>query len=443
MARGPRRIKRRRRKPGDIQGLLARASEFQRNGDLDQARRLFEQALRMRPDWPPLLNALGTVFMDMGEYKGAKACFRKASMSSVPYPPALYNMARLCHMSGDLTGAVKYYRQAVDAEPGMAMAWNNLGLLLMDSGQAQQAVSCFEKATEAAPDSGEAWNNLGLALEDMERFRDAVAAFQKAISLHPGHISALFNLGALELRLGNRNEAAGLLEKVLDLDSNNESARYLLQGLGRLPAPEAAPVGHVKKVFDDCAEKFEQVLVRRLQYRTPEALYQLVSPHLGSGLNILDLGCGTGLGADLYRPHAALLAGMDASERMLGVAERKNIYDRLFCADILSPWDLDGLLFHLIYSSDVFVYFGSLDTVLAEMHRNVAAEGVVAFSVEILNSSSQPFMLQESGRFAHSPAYVMDRVAAAGFYFVDSAETVLRKEQGEDVQGLLVVAKRR
>ncbi len=427
----------------DIQDLLARASEFQRKGDLRQARRLFEQALDMRPDWPPLLNALGTVLMDMGEHKGAEACFRKASMSAAPYPPALYNMARLCHLSGDLTGAMKYYRETVDAEPGMAMAWNNLGLLLRDAGQAQQAVSCFEKATGTAPDSSEAWNNLGLALEDMERFPDAATAFQKAISLHPGHISALFNLGALELRLGNRNEAAELLERVLELDSHNESARYLLQGLGRLPAPEAAPVDHVKKVFDDCAEKFEQVLVKRLEYRTPEALYQLVRPYLGSGLNILDLGCGTGLGADLYRPHAALLAGMDASERMLRVAERKHVYDRLFCADILSPWDVDGLSFHLIYSSDVFVYFGRLDAVLAEMHRNVDTEGVVAFSVEMLNSSSQPFRLQENGRFAHSPAYVRDKLATAGFSLLDSAETVLRKEQGEDVQGLLVVAKRK
>ncbi len=426
----------------NIDALLAEASMHHRQGNLPEAKRLFEQALKQRPDWPPLLNALGTVLMDLGELQDAAGCFEKASPETTPYPPALYNMARLHHLSGNIVSAVKFYRAVTEADPRMAMAWNNLGLLLRESGEAEEAAGCFEKAIDTAPESAEAWNNLGLALEDLDRLSDAASAFRRAIELHSDHVSALFNLGALELRLGNRDEAAGLLERVVELDDRNESARFLLQGLGLLPAPDAAPVSHVKKVFDQCAEKFEKTLVEKLEYRTPAALFEVVKPWLKPDMAILDLGCGTGLGADFYRPYARFLAGIDASEKMLEVADRKNIYDLLICRDILSSWDIEEQRFDLIYSSDVFVYFGKLDFVLLEIFRHLVPGGTVAFSVERLVASTEPFLLQESGRFAHSPVYVREQLEASGFRLVETEETVLRKEGGEDVQGLLVVAQR-
>jgi predicted TPR repeat methyltransferase len=430
------------RKPQGIDTLLAEASAHHRQGNLPDAKRLFEQALKLRPDWPPLLNALGTVLMDMGELQDAALRFEKASPETAPYPPALYNMARLHHISGNILSAMKFYRAVTAADPGMAMAWNNLGLLLQERGDAGQATECFEKALDSSPESAEVWNNLGLALEDLDRLSDAAEAFRRAVDLHSDHVSALFNLGALELRLGNRDEAARLLKRVLELDDRNESACYLLQGLGLLPAPDAAPVSHVKKVFDQCAEKFEKTLVEKLEYRTPAALFDLVKPCLKPDMAILDLGCGTGLGADFYRPYASMLAGMDASEKMLEVAGRKNIYDRLGCRDILSSWDIEEQRFDLIYSSDVFVYFGKLDFVFSEISRHLVPGGVVAFSVERLTSSPVPFLLQESGRFAHSSAYVLEQLEASGFRLFETGESVLRKEGGEDVQGLLVVAQK-
>jgi len=427
----------------DIDPLLAQASMHHQQGNLSEARRLFEQALGYRPDWPPLLNALGTVLMDMGNNEDAVSCFEKASPETRPYPPALYNLALLFQVRGDAEAAIRYCRATVSAAPDMAMAWNNLGLLLMEKGRAEEGAQCFEKALETAPDAVEVWNNLGLALQDAERPDRSVQAFRKALALRPDHVSALFNLGALELRLENYQEALRLLSRVIELDENNESARYLLQSLGALPAPDAAPVSHVKKVFDQCASQFEKTLVKKLEYQTPAALFQLVSPLLTQDMSILDLGCGTGLGAEYYRPHASLLAGMDASEKMLEVARSKSLYDRLFCRDILAPWDIEGLRFDLIYSSDVFVYFGRLDFVLSEIHRHLMAEGgILAFSVERLASLSMPFVLQENGRFAHSPHYVLEQLESAGFRPRERVETVLRKEGGKDVRGVLILARR-
>lgn len=422
---------------GEIERILADASMHHRSGNFSRARDMFEQVLELRPDWPPLLNALGSVLHDMGDHEKAMECFRQASESE-PYPPAIYNMARVCHITGDNAGAMRYYRDAVRIDPHMPMAWNNLGLLCRQDGNAAQAVECFERALEEAPDAVEAWNNLALALEDMGHASRAADALRKAVSLQPEHVSALYNLGALEIRQGNREEASRFLEKVLELETGNQSARYLLQSLGRLPAPDAAPVEHVRKVFDECAEKFEKTLVEQLDYKTPNLLFRLVRPWLEQGMSILDLGCGTGLGAEFYRPFARMLAGMDASAGMLKQAEAKNVYDCLYCRDILAPWDIH-MVFDLVYSSDVFVYFGRLDGVLAEISRHLAPGGIAAFSTELLSDPGASFALHGKGRFAHSISYVKRQVKECGCTLLALEEAVLRKEGGADVKGMLAV----
>jgi predicted TPR repeat methyltransferase len=78
----------------------------------------------------------------------------------------------------------------------------------------------------------------------------------------------------------------------------------MLQSLGTSTTPDAAPAQHVRRIFDQCAGTFEKTLVNDLEYKTPELLFNLVRPHLKQDLTVLDLGCGTGLGSQFYRPYA-------------------------------------------------------------------------------------------------------------------------------------------
>ena len=428
----------------NIEQVLAEASRMHREGRLKDASAMFCRALEMKPGWAPVLNALGTVLLDSDDTVSARKKFSEAASGASPYAPALYNLGRLCQAEGDLKGAARYYRKAVDIEPGMAMGWNNLGLVLREAGELSRALDCFRRAVELDPGSAHACNNLALCLEDLDRLDEARDVLEKTLSSAPEYLPALYNLAALCIRLGRHDRASALLEKVLEIEPENQSAIFLLQGLGRLPQPDAAPVTHVKKVFDDCASRFESTLVEKLEYRTPEALFQVVRPYLEDNMNVLDLGCGTGLGAELYRPFARVLEGIDASEKMLEQAAGKQIYDALYCRDILSPWNIGGKCYDLIYSSDVFVYFGSLKAVLCEMERHLADRGLAAFSVEKLGSSaSQGYLLRESGRFAHSEMFVREELDNAGFDVLTSAVTVLRKEAGKDVDGLLWIVRKR
>jgi predicted TPR repeat methyltransferase len=83
---------------------------------------------------------------------------------------------------------------------------------------------------------------------------------------------------------------------------------------------------------------------------------------------------------------------------MLQKASEKNIYDDLIVFDVLQDWTFSQP-FDLIYSSDVFVYFGNLDPIIRSASSYLVHGGIIAFSVEKLEDDSMEYQLFPSGRY--------------------------------------------
>jgi len=421
--------------------LLKKASLAHREGRLAEAEKGYLEVLKNKPDWGAVLNALGTVFMDQAQLDKAQRVFEKATELRPPYSPAYYNLARLMQLKNDHKGAISIYRAMLEKQPGFGQAWNNLGTAYRETGDLDEALSCFRRAVEFSPDMAEAWNNLGVAQDEVNMIQDAAKSYRKAIEIRSDYASAHFNLGIYLQKLGLFKEAEDHYKKVLKTKPDDKSARFMLQSLGTLETPDAAPAEYVRKVFDGCAGTFEKTLVENLEYKTPELLFDLVRPYLTNEMTILDLGCGTGLGSQFYRPFAKKLIGVDVSLKMLEKAAEKKIYDRLEAFDILQDWKFPQK-FDLIYSSDVFVYFGNLDTVIRSASSYLVSSGIIAFSVERLDNPSMGYRLFPSSRYAHSQTYTQEALRRHGLHLLEEAEADIRKESGDQVKGLLFVAKK-
>lgn len=425
----------------DYQPLLMRASEAHREGRLGEAEKLYLKVLKDRPGWGQLLNALGTVYLDQNKREKAQSCFVRASNLKPPNIAACYNLARMKQQMGDHAAAVPIYLKILAAEANTGEVWNNIGVAHKEMGNREDALSSFEKAVQLAPGMAEAWNNLGVAQDENQLYTESTVSYQKAIEIRPDYPSAHFNLGCSLQKLKKYPKAMHHFQKVLEKEPEHKTAAFMLQSLDSTSGiPDAAPAEHVQRIFDQCAEDFEKVLVKDLAYKTPELLFKLVQPHLDEEMNILDLGCGTGLGAQFYRPHAKLLVGIDISTKMLAKAEEKTLYDRLESFDILCNWPITNK-FDIVYSSDVFVYFGNLTPVLSSITTHLNNNGLLAFSVEKLEGKNKQYSLYPSGRYAHSQQYLENCIEDCGLQVVDIQEADIRKQSGEEVAGLLVTAK--
>jgi len=157
-----------------------------------------------------------------------------------------------------------------------------------------------------------------------------------------------------------------------------------------------------------------------------------------AALDVLELGCGTGLAATGLRPLARVLVGIDLSPDMIERARQAGAYDVLEVAEI-TEWLARGAGrdFDLIAACDTFIYFGDLRQVLLPAVRRLRAGGVVAFTVEACEGSG--FQLTDSGRYVHSEAHIRDAGREAHLAIESLEPTVLRYEYGEPVNALVVV----
>jgi predicted TPR repeat methyltransferase len=158
---------------------------------------------------------------------------------------------------------------------------------------------------------------------------------------------------------------------------------------------------------------------------------------------MLDLGCGTGLSGEAFRPLVEWMEGVDLSPAMTEQARRKNLYDQLGIGDLTESLDVHSRAdarFNLIVAADVFVYCADL-TLIATMVADLLAEGgLFAFTVETHDGGG--VLLGPKLRYAHGERHVREALEAAGLTALRLQPVSTRMEAGEPVPGLLIVAGR-
>lgn len=95
----------------------------------------------------------------------------------------------------------------------------------------------------------------------------------------------------------------------------------------------------IRAIYDDWAENYDNELVAEHDYAMPMRAAEMAKKRLTDrNSNILDIGCGTGLsGIALNDMGFSNLDGCDLSENMLTLANKRDIYGRLFTVDLLAP----------------------------------------------------------------------------------------------------------
>jgi len=248
-------------------------------------------------------------------------------------------------------------------------------------------------------------------------------------------------LGDIAHIVGRREDAREAYERYLEVSPGDAEVEHILVSLRDAPPPPRAPDECVVQLYARFAEFYERNMRTDLEYCGPELLAAALDRALASAaaaLDVLELGCGTGLAGKTLRPYARRLVGIDLSPDMVERAKETTWYDTLEVAEI-TGWlsRSSDREFDLIAACDTFIYFGDLRQVLMPAAVRLRAGGTVAFTVERQEGSG--FRLTDSGRYVHSEAHIHDAARDAGLVVESTGSAVLRYEYGEPVQALVVV----
>jgi len=153
----------------DFEAHYNLAAMLQRRGELSEALKQYEEALRLRPEDATVNNAFGAA-----------------------------NMA-----AGRMEEAVRYFEAALRGRPEYFDAHYNLGMALALRNDFARAADEFATAVRLNPQDANAEANLGGALAAMEKWKEAKTHLERALVLDPNHSLARENLEEVKRHVGS------------------------------------------------------------------------------------------------------------------------------------------------------------------------------------------------------------------------------------------------
>ena len=379
-----------------------------------------------------------------GNAAAAQEAARHAVRLSPQWPVAIMELAFLLARQNQLKEAIVF------AEQGVALDGNNPAVLAraIDIAHRAQhfdlALAWLQRAAAVSPDHSDIQLLLARDLRIKGQHDKAMAIYDRLIAAAPSDRLALMGRVQTALARGDRALALQDCDTLLALAPGNEEVLYQRAlALGETPA--RLPATMVRALYDTgFAELYDQHVVAGLKYKLPrEVARRLSEESPGLKLNVLDLGCGTGLlGACLGRLDGALV-GVDLSSAMIEQAARHQVYDKFHNVDLLDALEATpGSLYDVIAALDVFIYAGDMKAAIPDAFRILRPGGQFIFSCESAGEGEPDLVLRDTRRYAHRRSAVEAMCRSAGFEPVEVEAMDLRYEEMQPVAGFLVRARK-
>jgi len=380
-------------------------------------------------------------------------------------PGLMANLSIALRGCGEYGLAIEVAKALVEQAPDKPSGWNALGLAWMELEKWDKAEDAFARGLSYHPDHPALRHHRNQALEKLEKPTPhhaldasadlllhaqsfskqgnpvaAEAALRQAISFRPNFFASHGSLGTFLMRYGRSDEARPHLEQAHSLNPGCATTKLFLD-LARGEKQPDPSAQYIEQLFDSYADHFDDHLVKDLEYAVPKLLSEQLLDRLSepSTSKVLDLGCGTGLVGEHLAHRIQSLDGVDLSEQMLDQAAKRSCYQTLTKAEIrdflnASPGPWDGLI-----AADVFIYCGDIEDIIRLCHQRLAANGVLAFSVE--SCAGDDYQADPStGRYQHPESYLKKTMGSL-FEDIHFMDQVLRKNSGEPVKGQLILAR--
>lgn len=133
--------------PKSTDAIIGLARIDQLSGRVFEAEQGFHQALKLRPQDPVVMDALGQFYASQERWPDAVAMLQKASQQAPTDTSYRYHLAVAMARSGDIEGARPHFSKTV----GDAEAHYNVGYILYEKGQLEQAEQEFLQAILKKP----------------------------------------------------------------------------------------------------------------------------------------------------------------------------------------------------------------------------------------------------------------------------------------------------
>jgi hypothetical protein len=190
-----------------IETLCQKAQKAVAEGQNEQARQFYLQALGLRSDLPNVH----------------------------------YGLATVCFLLNDLTSSAYHFKEVTRLDPLRAGAYVNLGAVYNRLDQLDDAVTALRRGIQLDHNRAEGYYNLGLVYRRLGQPDLAIQAYREAVRINPRMGDAHYNLGNLHLEKGQINLAVSHYRQALEIRPGWEKAEHGLEQAEAALQPDDGP----------------------------------------------------------------------------------------------------------------------------------------------------------------------------------------------------------
>ena len=245
------------------QELYNRAKIATAQGKIEEAKELYQAAIRANPEYGQALTGLGALFLTEKRSDLAEPLFEKALEVDPNHAAALINLAMIDQSRGRKESALEKLTRVIELNPDYGAARLNLGSLYASMGEFPNAIVQRKKAillnpkqpaarltlaavyadtkqwersrdlylsvAQSHPKLYQSFLGLGSIYERQGQYLDAVTAYQKVITMGGRSARVYTGVARAYLALGQKKEANSALETALKINPNYPAALKILR----------------------------------------------------------------------------------------------------------------------------------------------------------------------------------------------------------------------
>src|SRR3984957_10597850 len=204
--------------------LYAAAVTLWRERRRDEAIKLMDEALRLKPDFANALCMGGYMLSECGQPQSAMRFYRRALELDASLVIGHINLGKLLFAADRFPEALASFATATKLAPHDPDAWCSRAGTLRELGRLEESIAAAERALELRHDFSEAAINLGNALLKLDRSEEAFEAYLRASEPGPCLAKALLGQGLALRSLGRFSEAIAAFDRAAALGSREAVA---------------------------------------------------------------------------------------------------------------------------------------------------------------------------------------------------------------------------
>ncbi|MCT7961749.1 glycosyltransferase 61 family protein [Laspinema sp. D1] len=182
--------------------LYQKAQRHLQQGNLHQAISLFQESIKLQPDFALSYQGLGQIWRSQGKLSPSLRCYLKA----LELQPALISADFFLDLGSEfaeynqIDEAIICYNQALKIDQNHTKSYLNLGVMWRKKGELSKAIAFYQQALALQPNLHSAYFNLGNLFLEQNRLYEAIVAYLETLLIQPDFEVAYQNLGQALMR---------------------------------------------------------------------------------------------------------------------------------------------------------------------------------------------------------------------------------------------------